>query len=103
MSYEPEDVPCLIHTALRKCCDSDFTTLAYAIIHALQDSAWVSFCADIQKYAKEGNISNVDVFRRALSAMRDNMPKDMGVRSIMLVFQMFSTQDLEGALSFLAE
>lgn len=84
--YDPADVSVLIHTALRKCCDSDITSLAYVLIHALPPGPWGAFCTELQSHAKKEDISKVDVFRKALKAMRANMPKDLGVRAIMLTF-----------------
>lgn len=43
MKVEYDEFGRAIHTAMRKACDSDPTTILYNLIQALPDGAWVAF------------------------------------------------------------
>ena len=49
-----------MHTALRKCCDSRITSIAYGIIKGMQGGEWTAFCECLYKCAKDGHLSVKD-------------------------------------------
>lgn len=100
-SIDPIEVPRLVHTALRKCCDSKPTTLAYCLIHALPPEPWIAYCKLLVE--KSGGVAEMTPtqMQNAAREIAQDVPREMPVRVIALVFNTFDAGDFQGAAAFL--
>lgn len=96
----PHDVASLMHTALRKACDSPITTIAYTLVHALSDGKWLAFVELLLKHRGKRPLHDSIWLNDALDHVYEEFPKDMALRTLLLVFREFDSEDRDGAVAF---
>jgi hypothetical protein len=119
---EWEDACMLMHTALRKCCDSKITSAAYNLIHLIKDtsewSAWRMLGELVAEYVDEGekptfaltraieHLGGVFYERCAAAKQKDEDVPD-GARTwlyaLLRILECFNEQDVEGMAYYLGE
>lgn len=93
-----EDLGVLLHTALRKCCDSPPTSLAYNLISMEAFSAWwTTYLAMVQT---KGAPVTVDKLKAAVKELDWG---DAARNALHIAFDLFSDDDWAGFIAFAEE
>lgn len=114
-----DDLGCYIHTALRKCCVSTVTSLAYNLV-SHSGKGWGLFLHSIFRHLKwDTKEELIESFNRRIEEIRElgypiaddfkDFPDHVTEKNInefyclVLCFSLFNRQDTTGALAFLLE
>lgn len=95
-----------LHVALRKCCDSDITTVAWNVIHLEEvNPAWECFLENVYKRKDEiiSNPEDPNLWLILKEAAGEISGTTSGHVILQYMFKLFSQSDWEGMATFLVE
>ena len=100
-----EDLSFDLHTALRKCCDSDVTSLAWNLFHIISKKATKVFYDAVWSAIQTKEPTNQ---AQVISAVRDAIMSiryagDCHLSALHCCFRMFSTDDWANYCQYLSE
>lgn len=94
MTFEKSDFAMCLHTALRKCCDSHATSVAYHIIEGMDNEEWSAFTDIVfENWEKGASIKGTCLNTGLFSSTWKFKPLTM---ALLCVFKLFDTTDWTG-------
>ena len=114
LDLDNDDVAIYLHTALRKCCDSDPTTIAYNIIRAMRGGTWMIFvdwCCE--KWREDEVIQFKNIAQEWMENFYDYVDRETRDKlhegewplliALSITFRLFEEYDWGGFTSFIEE
>jgi len=94
-----------LHSALRKCCDSHPTTIAWNVINMSEcNEAWDAYLAEVEKRLKSKKVTTENAWEVLKVLYNEAIPYGKHANAILrTAFKMFSDEDWKGMATFLEE